>query len=323
MLLFPLTLSLFAPTAVAKWLGGGVINHFTDGGSQFIYYVGNVSGTFVHNSTRYAQFDCGDNGTYYFGNNGSMPTGMRIGVNPPAWDSNPFFFSIDRYKDPLPLYGGLYGMEFATAQFECFVNETDACWEMPQDDRFYFVPLQQVNLTRAGITTSSWVGNGTLNRNFLDFRIPRNYSINETDGKWHQDSHDDGSTSHETKETIFRYSVNFTNTTAASSFSFYMPEGVLNVEFVGNRTDTPRGYHTFVAPDPENHRTAYYPIGLRDPTAFALPEFMFINDTGFRWVKDGNGRWLARSSASGLLSRGQGAVGIVFAAAAAAALLYL
>ena len=56
MLLLPLLLSLLAPSA-AKWQVNGPINYFTDGGSQFIYYVGNVSGTFVHNSTRYAQFD--------------------------------------------------------------------------------------------------------------------------------------------------------------------------------------------------------------------------------------------------------------------------
>ena len=77
---------------------------------------------------------------------------MHIDVNPSTWDTNPFFFSFDRYKGPLPSYGGLYGMEFATTQFECFVNETAACWRWQRGHALY-VPLQKVNLTKADIVT--------------------------------------------------------------------------------------------------------------------------------------------------------------------------
>ncbi|KAK3366168.1 hypothetical protein B0T24DRAFT_597903 [Lasiosphaeria ovina] len=68
-----------------------------DGGTQFIFYNGTMSGSFVHNTPAISHPNatvCGDGGVYYFSDLANA--GLRIGVNPP-WDTNPFFFQLDRH----------------------------------------------------------------------------------------------------------------------------------------------------------------------------------------------------------------------------------
>lgn len=62
------------------------------GGGQFITYEGSLSGSFTFSDPRLST--CGDLGTFYFSKEGNAT--MRIGVNPPIWDKNPFYFELIR-----------------------------------------------------------------------------------------------------------------------------------------------------------------------------------------------------------------------------------
>jgi hypothetical protein len=62
------------------------------GGGQFITYDGTLGGSFTPEATNFKS--CGDHGTYYFSVNGNAT--VRIGINPPSWDANPFYFELIR-----------------------------------------------------------------------------------------------------------------------------------------------------------------------------------------------------------------------------------
>jgi len=174
-----------------------------DGGTQFIYFPGNISGSFVHNTTRYTATvplsnqttinACGENGTYYFSTSGYM----RIGASPP-WDSNPFYFDLNRDEDMLH-WATIWQLFFASANYGCLApNATSGvlsgCKGI-QEKPYYYVASEQLNLTKASISVekeqfypweplysvkgddSTWVGNGTADWNSLDFQIPLNYSL--------------------------------------------------------------------------------------------------------------------------------------------------
>jgi hypothetical protein len=176
-----------------------------DGGSQFIYFPGNISGTFAHNATRYSAtrplFDnttvnaCGDNGTYYFIDSGHM----RVGVSAP-WDSNPLYFDLVRDEDKLH-WAPFWRAFFASANYACLVpNGTrgvdNGCRTL-QDEPYYYAAAEQLNLTAASITVAegqdypwapfysvkgddaTWIGNGKVNWNQLDFEAPLNYTANQ------------------------------------------------------------------------------------------------------------------------------------------------
>jgi len=191
------------------------VNYITDGGAQYIYYPGKITGTFTHNTTRYddpykdfrdeVEYPCGDNGTYYWDlvKNLDVPPYMRIGVNAP-WDTNPFFFSLhrgvdDRFRDDeeeddddLP-HPPLPELEFTTAHFEC-LKDGALCGDLKLKP-WEYVPLEEVDLWAATVSQvkgeggsakgsfyavagdeRSWVGDGRVLRNRARFQQPKNYS---------------------------------------------------------------------------------------------------------------------------------------------------
>ncbi|KAB5586297.1 hypothetical protein GE09DRAFT_1277663 [Coniochaeta sp. 2T2.1] len=323
------------------------VNYLTDGGAQFIYYQGSITGNFAHNLTRYnyhrtnpktgePTYGCGDNGTYHFTLERAVDSYMRIGVNAP-WDTNPFFFSLFRGVDgyrtrdrPLPEF------EFATAHFECFKNG------VPCDDLklkpWEYVPQLEVDLNKASISAMkdgnltdgpfyavtgderTYVGNGTLSRNRAHFQVPSNYSrydncVTEFEIIW-------------SKDTTFTYALNFTNATALASVIATTPDGVLSIFFNGSREDQHNlgsfheDYFSPAVPDPGDWRTEYHPIQLLNPADYPSPNFTFTDGKGFKWGTDHEGRWDARPLESGAVSRGgSGAAALV--AIVAACLLWL
>ena len=199
------------------------VNYITDGGAQFIYYPGKITGTFAHNTTRYddpykglrspTEYPCGDNGTYYWELGSGLDVGpyMRIGVNAP-WDGNPFFFSLHRGVDSRPRDDEepnppLPELEFWTAHWECLKDGGALCEDLKAKP-WYWVALTEVNLWEAEIEQvkgpggsadgsyyavagdeRSWVGNGTVVRNRARFQAPKNYSttmdcVKEVDVVW-------------------------------------------------------------------------------------------------------------------------------------------
>lgn len=83
-----LAISIISQAQGAHGLGQTLAN----GGGQFITYEGTLGGSFTYADPNLKA--CGDAGTFYFPKEGN--TTIRIGVNPPVWDSNLFYFELIR-----------------------------------------------------------------------------------------------------------------------------------------------------------------------------------------------------------------------------------
>jgi hypothetical protein len=90
------------------------------------------------------------------------------------------------------------------------------------------------------------------------------------------------------EETLFRYVVNFTNTTATASFTFDGPVGVgdFTFSFHGKRLD---GNSSIM--DPLHEYRDYLPVSLADPADHVLPKFTFMNGTDIYWVEEEGKEW--------------------------------
>ncbi|KAM7196689.1 hypothetical protein V8F33_006029 [Rhypophila sp. PSN 637] len=269
-----------------------------EGGTQFIYYNGSISGSFVHNKNHNIGDDCGENGVYYF-TSGKDTSYMHIGVNPP-WDENPLYFSLRSTSNA----GALSSFTFTSTYFLCF-KDGDRCG-MFELSPWYYVVARQLNLSAASISTvsggvpiakddtgpfytvegdeSTWISDGTT-ENFFTINRPVNYTrsqsvqcVDELEAQWD-------------KDTVFTYALNFTNTTAAASLAVTVPEGTLTVSFLGRRQDNNDSVTA-----PENSLNVFSPISLANPAEYALPKFTFTDGKGFAWVQDDRGRWDAKSS---------------------------
>jgi len=157
-----------------------------EGGTQFIYYNGSLSGSFRHDPPTVSTSSCGDNGVYYFTNISNAF--MRIGKNPP-WDTNPFFFSISR-EGRRSENVSLWDVRFASTYYLCF-KDGKRCGQL-EFWPWYYETAQQVNISAAEISVEKegdqgpfykvrhdnavWLGRDIVKWNNLQFQTAGNYS---------------------------------------------------------------------------------------------------------------------------------------------------
>lgn len=148
----------------------------------------------------------------------------------------------------------------------------------------------------------TWVGNGTLEPDAIDFQRPQNYSLDDNcvDGlhfilyvdclSFAQVSVADADDSRD-KSNPFTYALNFTNTSSTAKFTLSRKEGDLTILFSGSRLDRD---------DEENEPSdvgGSAAIALASPADNALPHFTFTNGTGIAWDGKNGEEWQGYSPA--------------------------
>jgi hypothetical protein len=156
------------------------LGDLVDPGTQFMSYNGSISGYFKHPQS--APSNCS---TYYF--DSLQNTILKVGINPP-WDTNPFYFNIQRYgqtADKLDpgdtcvnpwgcTYDPIYDLFLETACYTCLTDDPVEILDLNKATTVQFDGEEKGYGTIGN--QSTFVGNNDNNVYTFDFQRPHNYT---------------------------------------------------------------------------------------------------------------------------------------------------
>ncbi|KAK0727511.1 hypothetical protein B0T26DRAFT_694813, partial [Lasiosphaeria miniovina] len=331
-----------------------------DGGTQFIFYNGTMSGSFVNNTPAASQPNvtvCGDGGVYYFSD--LTDAGLRIGANPP-WDTNPFFFQFDRHgstsisrppvEDRIEAFvrpfGGpgnicssavectsdaIYNLYLATTYYLCY-KDGQPCGNSIFSSRAY-VTKPMLNITAASV---SRVGGVPIAEDdpgpFYAVRGDERTALYNGTGDYNDFSfqrpqnYSDSTQGKDCADGI--HFVNSWSSKTAFTYALNFTNTTATAELtfgstLGNVTLLFSGRRQDgdnPGLEPSNVVFEYSAIALANPADYELPKFTFANGSDFTWVSDSEGTYSARSISA---ARGWGPDWRVLGTAALGGLCFL